>query len=225
LKKVEDDKFFDTEIDIESLEAVAAPSDGKGDNRSYVDTNTAQKLDSNDIQRMRESGATGAEIIKSLIANSDTWGAKTEFAQEKWLKRKHKKYIRRMRIIKSSPATICEVYHNKSKDKICSMRWDTLAQCLSQSGIRAGSRVLVFETLTGLMVGSVAYKLKGHGRIFAAFAGQQPHNEICSALNLDVNSINIIQVHLFFLLAGSTPWLEVSRSISNSMGKKKLTPF
>jgi len=40
---------------------------------------------------MKEEGATGSVIIKSLIANSETWENKTEFAQEKWLKRKQKK--------------------------------------------------------------------------------------------------------------------------------------
>jgi tRNA (adenine-N(1)-)-methyltransferase non-catalytic subunit len=131
--------------------------------------------------------------MHALYHYSDTWGSKTEFAQEKWLKRKHKKYIRRMRIMKSSPATICEVYHNKSRDKICGMRWDTLAQVLSHSGVSSSSRVLVFETLTGLIVGSLAYKLRGHGIILAAFAGQQPHFEIVDALNLGDDDINAIQ--------------------------------
>jgi tRNA (adenine-N(1)-)-methyltransferase non-catalytic subunit len=63
-----------------------------GDNRSYFDNNTAQKLKDTDIHNLRDSGASGSEIINSLIANSDTWTNKSEFAQEKWLKRKQKKY-------------------------------------------------------------------------------------------------------------------------------------
>lgn len=70
----------------------------KGDNRGYIDSNTAQKLSTADIMKLRESGASGKEIIDALIANSDTWAGKTSFAQEKWLKRKQKKYIRCMRI-------------------------------------------------------------------------------------------------------------------------------
>ena len=39
-----------------------------------------------EISQLKEDGASGSTIIQSLIANSDTWNAKTEFAQEKWLK-------------------------------------------------------------------------------------------------------------------------------------------
>jgi len=62
-----------------------------GDNRSFIDSNTAQKLTDDDIHRLKESGVDGFNIIKSLIANSDTWDNKTGFAQEKWLKKKQKK--------------------------------------------------------------------------------------------------------------------------------------
>jgi tRNA (adenine58-N1)-methyltransferase non-catalytic subunit len=165
-----------------------------GDNRGYVDTNTAQKLSNFDIKKLKESGASGKQIIASLIANSDTWSSKTEFAQEKWLKRKQKKYIRCMRIVKSCPATVCEVYHAKNKEKICGLRWDSLAQVLSASGIHSGSRVLVFDGVLGLAVGSVAYRLRGKGIVLASYAGQQPHFEIVNSLNLDDQSLSVVQV-------------------------------
>lgn len=70
--------------DHEQLSGDRDPEVLPGDNRAYMDTNTAQKLEDEDIQRMREEGASGTDIIKSLIANSETFNAKTSFAQEKW---------------------------------------------------------------------------------------------------------------------------------------------
>ena len=67
-----------------------------GDNRQYNDTNTAQKLSIDDKSKLKESGASGVQIIQSLMSNSETFSGKTEFAQEKWLKRKQKKYVKRM---------------------------------------------------------------------------------------------------------------------------------
>ena len=64
-----------------------------GGNRSFTDTNTAQKLTDADIHQLRESGASAKEIITSLITNSETWNNKTEFSQEKWLMRKQKKSV------------------------------------------------------------------------------------------------------------------------------------
>lgn len=62
-----------------------------GDNRSFTDTNTAQKLTDVEIHQLRDQGASAKEIISSLITNSETWNNKTEFSQEKWLMRKQKK--------------------------------------------------------------------------------------------------------------------------------------
>lgn len=62
-----------------------------GDNRSFTDTNTAQKLTDFDIHQLRDQGASAKDIISSLINNSETWNNKTEFSQEKWLIRKQKK--------------------------------------------------------------------------------------------------------------------------------------
>ena len=50
-----------------------------GDNSSFSDTNTAQKLTPEAIEKLRAEGATGNDIITSLIANSDSWNNKTEF--------------------------------------------------------------------------------------------------------------------------------------------------
>ena len=85
------------------------------------------------------------------------------------------------------------MYSAKNKEKICSMRPDTLAQVMSQSGIYSGCKVLVFESLVGLIVGAAAYRLRGNGRILAIYGAQQPHLELVSALNLDDKSVEIIQ--------------------------------
>jgi len=167
--------------------------DMRGDNSFYTDTNTSQKLKNKDVEQLKDAGISGVEIVKQLIANNSTWNVKTEFAQEKWLKRKQKKYVKRFRVIKCTPATLCEVYHGKSRDKICGIRWDVLAQVLSQSSIHAGCRALIFDGVIGLMVGCAAYRMRGHGRILALYSGQQPHFDIVDALNLDLNSCSIVQ--------------------------------
>lgn len=101
---------------------------------------------------------------------------------------------------------------------ISNMRWDSLAQILSHGNVYAGARVLVFESVVGLVVGSAAYRMRGmplctfhklarrphqlidnrdttgHGRIVALYGGQQPHLELVERLNLDDASTNIIEV-------------------------------
>lgn len=163
------------------------------DNRGLNDTNTSQKLKDADIREMRKQGCSGEEIIKTLIANSDTWNTKTEYSQEKWLTKKRRKYSMKLRIARCTPATVCEVYHSKSIDKISHLRPDSLSRILSQSSIYPGCRVLVVDSLVGLIVGSVAYRLRGMGEIFAVYHGQQPHFELVNTFNLDEASTKIIQ--------------------------------
>jgi len=165
----------------------------KGDNSNYNDTNTAQKMTIDEIRKLKDDGASGSTIIESLIANSDTWNNKTEFAQEKWLKRKQKKYIKRVRLVETTPTTLCEVYHTKSRDKICGLRNDSLAHIISHSGASAGSRVLLVETCVGLVVGTFASRMQGAGKIMALYTGQQPHFELVDALNLSDDATSIVQ--------------------------------
>eukprot|EP00607_Mallomonas_marina_P010350 CAMPEP_0182421922 /NCGR_PEP_ID=MMETSP1167-20130531/7493_1 /TAXON_ID=2988 /ORGANISM="Mallomonas Sp, Strain CCMP3275" /LENGTH=341 /DNA_ID=CAMNT_0024599561 /DNA_START=574 /DNA_END=1596 /DNA_ORIENTATION=+ len=72
------------------------------------------------------------------------------------------------------------------------MRWDTLAQVMSRGGVGAGSHVLVFESLMGLITGSLAYRMRGHGRILSVFPGQQPHLDLVDRLNLSDSDLSII---------------------------------
>ena len=129
-----------------------------------------------------------------MIANSETWSSKTEYAQAKWLKRKQHKYLCRLRIEKTTPTSLCEVYHVKNKDRICGLRWDVLSQIISQSGVHAYRKVLVVDGVIGLAVGSVAYRMRGFGRIVAVYIGQQPHFELVHSLNLDASATKIIHV-------------------------------
>jgi tRNA (adenine-N(1)-)-methyltransferase non-catalytic subunit len=163
-----------------------------GDNSGYVDTNTAQKLTVEDITKLKKAGDSGTQIIQTLMDNSATFHLKTSFAQEKWIKRKEERYAKKLIIQKSTPASLCEASLLKNKEKICGMRYDSLAQVISQSGICSGSRVMVVESMMGMVVGSAAYRMRGNGKILAVFGGQQPHFEMLSQLNLDSESASIV---------------------------------
>ncbi len=174
--------------------AVNLDSGVRGNNHTFVDTNTAQKLTNEDIKNLKESGTSATDIIKSLIQNSDTFAAKTDYAQAKWIKKKENKYRRRYKVLRSNPMSICEASFDKNKEKICNLRFDSLAQIISQSGVHSGTRVLVMDSMTGLLVGSLAYRMRGQGTILALYGGQQPHLEMVNSFNLSAEEINIIQV-------------------------------
>lgn len=90
-------KLVRTEDDLMSP-PLSALDEGKGekeisstqmtDNRDLVDSNTSQKIKQDDIQKMKEAGKSGTDIINELISSSETFEGKTEFSKAKYIKRK-----------------------------------------------------------------------------------------------------------------------------------------
>lgn len=63
------------------------------DNRNLVSDHSAQLLSQDDLEKMRELGTSSSQILDHLVQNSKTFATKTEFSQEKFLKKKEKKYF------------------------------------------------------------------------------------------------------------------------------------
>ena len=67
----------------------------KNDNRNLVDTPANQKLSREEIEdlktNMKNDDMTGAELVDKLIENSASFSSKTEYSQEKYIKKKKEK--------------------------------------------------------------------------------------------------------------------------------------
>lgn len=61
------------------------------------------------VQAMRDGGTAGAEIVAALEAGSATFAGKTEFSQEKYRKRKAKKYQSFATLHRPTARSVCEV--------------------------------------------------------------------------------------------------------------------
>ncbi|CAI5477642.1 unnamed protein product [Closterium sp. Yama58-4] len=70
--------------------------EGVKDNRNLIDDNTAQKLSANEIAALKRQAASGHEVVRALAANSVSFHTKTDFAQEKYLRKKQKKHAPRL---------------------------------------------------------------------------------------------------------------------------------
>ncbi|MGH0153847.1 UNVERIFIED_CONTAM: hypothetical protein FKN15_034298 [Acipenser sinensis] len=129
------------------------------DNRNIVDDGRSQKLTRDDIETLKEQGLKGQEIVQQLIENSSTFRDKTEFAQEKYIKKKKKKYDNTITVLKPSTRILALMYHGREPGKICHLRYDTLAQMLTLGNVHAGSKIIVFDTCAGLVLGAVMERM------------------------------------------------------------------
>ncbi|CAM6015401.1 unnamed protein product [Sphagnum balticum] len=153
----------------ESIESEEAVESMCRDNRGLIDNNTAQTLSAEDIEQMRREGATGKAIIEALVANSASFEAKSAFSQEKYKRRKQKKYAPHVLVRRPSARSVCEAYFAKDPNKIGFLRMDTLALLLSLANVGANAEVLVLDMLGGLLTAAVAERLGGHGSVCSTF--------------------------------------------------------
>ncbi|XP_077597188.1 tRNA (adenine(58)-N(1))-methyltransferase non-catalytic subunit TRM6 [Stigmatopora nigra] len=144
------------------------------DNRNIMDDGKSQKLTRDDIETLKEQGLKGQEIIQQLIDNSSTFRDKTEYAQDKYIKKKKKKYENTVTILKPTCRILALMYHGREPGKICHLRFDTLAQMLTLANIHAGSKVLVFESCAGLVLGAVMERMGGYGSVIQMYPGGAP---------------------------------------------------
>ncbi|XP_012535640.1 tRNA (adenine(58)-N(1))-methyltransferase non-catalytic subunit TRM6 [Monomorium pharaonis] len=156
------------------------------DNRSIMDDGTSQRLSKDEIQQLQEAGKTGKEIIGSLIENSKSFAAKTEYSQEKYIKKKERKYLKFLTIHKPSILSLHEVYFKRKPDKIGGLRMDALAQILSYSDVQAdGLHLLYCSGYQGLpaaaMLNRIGTNTSGH--LINLHPGNTPQTMFIDAMN------------------------------------------
>lgn len=156
------------------LESSTDSKEAGTDNRNIVDDGKSQKLTRDDIETLKGQGLKGQEIVQQLVENSATFRDKTEFAQEKYIKKKKKKYENSVTLLKPSCRILAMMYHGREPGKILHLRYDTLAQMLTMGNIHAGSKVLVFETCAGLVLGAVMERMGGYGTVVQMYPGGGP---------------------------------------------------
>ncbi|XP_056284742.1 tRNA (adenine(58)-N(1))-methyltransferase non-catalytic subunit TRM6 isoform X2 [Pseudoliparis swirei] len=144
------------------------------DNRNILDDGKSQKLTRDDIEILKGQGLKDQEIIQQLVDNSSTFRDKTKYAQDKYIKKKKKKYENTVTVLRPSCRILAMMYHGREPGKICHMRYDMLAQMLTLANIHAGSKVLVFETCAGLVLGAVMERMGGYGSVIQMFPGGGP---------------------------------------------------
>ncbi|KAK9411147.1 tRNA adenine58-N1-methyltransferase non-catalytic subunit TRM6 [Crotalus adamanteus] len=144
------------------------------DNRNIIDDGKSQKLTHDDIKALKDKGIKGQEIVQQLIENSTTFRDKTEFAQDKYIKKKKKKYEAVITIIKPSTRILSTMYYAREPGKINYLRYDTLAQMLTWGNVHAGNKMIVMETCAGLVLGAVMERMGGYGSIVQIYPGEGP---------------------------------------------------
>ncbi|KAF0974766.1 hypothetical protein FDP41_006240 [Naegleria fowleri] len=130
-----------------------------------IDDNRSQTLTQDEILELKKQGVEGKEIINKLIEGSKSFQVRSQFSQQKYLKRKKKKYLTYFKVIDPSAYDICDFYFIKNPEKISHMRVDGLAQLLTLGSVFPNRKVMVMETCMGLVTAAVFERIGQYGEI------------------------------------------------------------
>lgn len=170
--------------------------------RSINDDNTSQKLSKEDILGFRDAGKSGREIVNSLIENNASFGDKTEYSQEKYIRKKEKKYCEYLSIHKPTISILQEIHFKQDPGKINNLRMDTLAQLMSYCDVKAEGTFVLYDSGTmGLAAASMLSRIgqRTQGQLLYLHSGDHlPQFPILRAMNFPQEQMDRMTVSSIF---------------------------
>ncbi|XP_043201481.1 tRNA (adenine(58)-N(1))-methyltransferase non-catalytic subunit TRM6-like [Amphibalanus amphitrite] len=168
----------------EDLADAIAADESAADNRNLLANQTSQAMTKERIMEMREQGATGREIVTTIVDNSTSFQGKTEFSQAKYVRKKQKKYFEFISVQEPTVRLVASMYYMQDPLKIMNLRVDSLSQLLTACSVRPGGRYLVLESgCLAVTVAAVLERLGGHGHLVHLFQGGTPQRHAVDAIN------------------------------------------
>lgn len=153
---------------------------------------------------MRESVSDSKEIIGTLVANSKSFNEKTEFSQEKYIRKKEKKYFDYVQIRKPTIRLLSEIFYTQDPEKPLGLRIDSLSQLISYSGVNSTGTYLVYDAGTsGLVPAAFLNSMgsSGDARLVHVHPGSMSQKQAVCALNLsEEHEKKCVSVNVYSIL-------------------------
>lgn len=173
-------------------------------NRDLVDIGSStQSLTMEEIETLKKTskGAnTGEAIIDKLIKSHVNFNLKTKHSQEKYLKRKQQKFLRRFTVEYLGSSQILQYYLEKDASKVLDMSEESLGLLLTLGNIQSGGRYLVFDETGGVVVSALLERMRGTGEIVLVHENEHPNLSALEHSNCPqevqhrmIQSLNLLQ--------------------------------
>lgn len=138
-----------------------------------------QKLTSEEIDKLKQSGATsdiGQKIIEQMIAGHEGFDKKTIYSQQKYLRRKQQKFLRRFTVDYLSSSALLQYYIEKDLPRVLDMSEETLGLLLNYANVRPGGKYLLIDETGGVVLYAMMERMKGEGTIVLAHENEHPNH-------------------------------------------------
>ncbi|KAG7665782.1 TRM6 [[Candida] subhashii] len=163
------------EADVESLnqeELTKLLSNSSENNQNIIDIGSKiQKLTNEDIDELKRSGATskiGQKIIEQMIAGHEGFDKKTIFSQQKYLKRKQQKFLRRFTVEYLGGNELLQYYIERDLPRVLDLSEESLGLILTYANVRPGGKYLLIDETGGCVLYAMMERMAGEGTIVLA---------------------------------------------------------
>ncbi|CAI8506771.1 unnamed protein product [Pichia kudriavzevii] len=193
--------------DLNELDSEELTNGSSKDNRELIDGANVQKLTVEEIEEMKSKAGgneIARELIQNMIKNHASFDKKTSYSQEKYLDRKHKKFLRRFQInYLTSTEMLDYLYYEKEPFRINNLSIEMLGLIMSIGNVMPGGNYLVTDETGGLIVYAMLERMGGRGRITLLHENDQPSvhllnktrfaRELASSPESMVQYVNVLQ--------------------------------
>lgn len=127
-----------------------------------------QSLSKKDIDELKKSGASsniGQTIIEKIIAGHGGFDKKTLFSQQKYLKRKQQKFLRRFTVDYLGASRLLEYYIEKDAYRMQGLSIESLGLMMSYANIRPGGKYLVIDEISGVLTYALMERMQAQGTL------------------------------------------------------------
>ncbi|EGV60631.1 tRNA (adenine(58)-N(1))-methyltransferase non-catalytic subunit trm6 [Yamadazyma tenuis] len=163
-----------------------------------------QKLTNEEIDELKKSGATsniGQLIIQKMIEGHEGFDKKTIFSQQKYLKRKQEKFLRRFTIDYLGSSQMLQYYLEKDSSKLLDMSEETLGSLMTYSNVKPGGKYLLIDETGGVILYSMLERMNCEGTVVLIHENEHANYSALKHSNLSddlirskVKMINWLQI-------------------------------
>ena len=197
-------EIWNADEDVQKQELTRMFSNSAENNQNIIDIGAKiQTLTNEDIDELKRSGASsnvGQLIIEKMIANHGGFDKKTIFSQEKYLKRKQQKFLRRFTVDYLGAAELLEYNLEKDSSKVLDLSVESLGLLMTYGNIRPGGKYLVIDETGGLLLYAMMERMECKGTIVLLHENEHANSIMLrysgyreSVINAVVKPINWLQ--------------------------------
>ncbi|KAK5638445.1 hypothetical protein RI129_012740 [Pyrocoelia pectoralis] len=174
------------------------------DNRDIIDDGKSQTLSKSEIENLRDRALSSGDIVQKLVENSRTFNSKTEYSQEKYLKKKEKKYFEYIQVRKPSIRLLAQMFYRQDPNKTLGIRLDDLSQLLTYANVHSDGHYLLYDSGTSGLVAASILNSIGHdtrGHLVHMHPGNECQKSALQAMHFpDEQQRRCINVNLYSVL-------------------------